>query len=181
MKDKKTPAPAQELELEQEEQAEEVILDPVVEKLKATEDQLLRLAADFDNFRKRSQREKEETYLNAKCKLLGAFLPVMDNFERACGEPPAAGQPPSADAAESGFAEYRKGVEMILSQFADVFAAEGAESFGAAGEAFDPNLHNAVLHIENPELGEGVIAEVFSKGWKVGEKLIREATVGVAN
>ena len=174
-KEKKAPAQEPELELEKE-QAEEVILDPVVEELKATKDQLLRLAADFDNFRKRSQREREETYLNAKVKLLGAFLPVIDNFERACGE-----QSPSADAAESSFDEYRKGVEMIFSQFADVFAAQGAQSYGAAGEPFDPTLHNAVLHVENPDLGENVIAEVFSKGWKVGEKLIREATVTVAN
>ena len=174
-KEKKAPAQEPELELEQEEQAEEVFLDPVVEELKAAKDQLLRLAADFDNFRKRSQREKEETYLNAKVKLLGAFLPVMDNFERAtCGEPPA------ADAAVS-LEDYKRGVEMIFAQLADVFAAEGAQCFGAAGEPFDPNLHNAVMHVENPELGESVIADVFSKGWKVGEKLIREATVTVAN
>ena len=169
---KNKPAPVQEPEQEQREeqaeQAEEVILDPVVEELKATKDQLLRLAADFDNFRKRSQREREEAFRGARCKLLGAFLPVMDNFERAA----------MADASAE---EYRKGIEMIFAQLADVFAAEGAEAFGEPGEPFDPTAHNAVLHIENPELGESVITEVFSKGWKVGEKLIREATVVVAN
>ena len=171
MNEEQAPAQELELELEPEEQAREGVLDPVVEELKATRDQLLRLAADFDNYRKRCQREREEAYLNAKCGLLGAFLPVMDNFERATRGEQAAGS----------LEEYKKGVEMIFVQLAEVFAAQGAQSFGAAGEPFDPTLHNAVLHVENPELGENVIAEVFSKGWKAGEKIIREAVVGVAN
>ena len=153
---------------------EEVILDPVVEELKASKDQLLRLAADFDNFRKRSARERAEAFLDAKASLLQSFLPVMDNFERACG-----GQSPSALSGQA--AAVARGYEMIFAQFRDIFAAEGAQPFGAPGEPFDPAWHNAVTVIENPDLGEGVIAEVFSKGWKVGEKLIREATVGVAN
>ena len=177
MKDKQAPAP------EPEEQAEEAVLDPVVEELKSTaeelkstKDQLLRLAAEFDNFKKRSQREREEAYLNTKAELFKAFLPVMDNFERACG-----GQSPAAIVAESSIEDYCKGIGMIFGQFAGVFEVQGVEAFGAAGDAFDPELHNAVMHSENPDLGENVIAEVFSKGWRVGEKLIREATVGVAN
>ena len=169
MKDKKAPEP-------EPEQEEEILLDPVVEELKASKDQLLRLAADFDNFRKRCAKEREEAFLAAKAALFKSFLPVMDNFERACGQ-----QSPSAIVAESGIEDYCRGIEMIFAQFADIFATEGAQSFGEIGEAFDPNLHNAVMHIEDDDLGEGVIAEVFSKGWRVGEKLVREATVTVAN
>ncbi len=157
-------------------QAEDAVLDPVVEELKATKDQLLRLAAEFDNFKKRSQRERGELFLNAKADVLKAFLPILDNFERACGQ-----QPPSSETAESGFEDYQKGVEMIYSQFAGVFAAQGAESYGAVGDAFDPTLHHAVTHTENPELGENVIAEVYTRGCRINDKVIREAVVGVAN
>ena len=149
-------------------QEEEIILDPVVEELKSAKDQLLRLAAEFDNFKKRSQREKEESFLNAKASVLKAFLPVLDNFERAV----------AADAAGE---EYAKGVEMIFGQFAGVFTAQGAESYGEAGEPFDPTMHNAVTHVENPDLGENVIAEVYTRGCRMKDKIIREAVVGVAN
>jgi len=160
--------PKPDLPEEETAQEGEVILDPVVEELKSAKDQLLRLAAEFDNFKKRSQREKEEIYLNAKAAVLKAFLPVLDNFERAA----------AADAAGE---DYRKGVEMILAQFAGVFAAEGAETYGEAGEAFDPTIHNAVMHTENPELGENVIAEVYTRGCRLKDRIIREAVVGVAN
>ena len=164
MKDK-TRADLPEEEIAQE---EEVILDPVVAELKCAKDQLLRLAAEFDNFKKRSQREKEESFLNAKASVLKAFLPVLDNFERAV----------AADAAGE---EYAKGVEMIFAQFAGVFTSEGAESYGTAGEAFDPTIHNAVTHCENPELGENVVAEVYTRGCRMRDRIIREAVVGVAN
>ena len=147
---------------------EEPVLDPVVEELKSTKDQLLRLAAEFDNFKKRSQREKEESFLNAKAAVLKAFLPVLDNFERAA-------------ASEASGEDYRKGVEMILAQFAGVFASEGAESYGEPGEPFDPTLHNAVTHTENPDLSENVIAEVYTRGYRLKDRIIREAVVGVAN
>jgi len=147
---------------------EEPVLDPVVEELKSTKDQLLRLAAEFDNFKKRSQREKDESYQNAKAAVLKAFLPVLDNFERAV----------ASDAAGE---DYSKGVEMILAQFAGVFTAEGAESYGEPGEPFDPTLHNAVTHTENPDLGENVIAEVYTRGYRLKDRIIREAVVGVAN
>ncbi|MCL2299654.1 MAG: nucleotide exchange factor GrpE [Firmicutes bacterium] len=153
---------------EEELPGEAPILDPVVEELKASKDQLLRLAAEFDNFKKRSQREQKESYLNAKASVLKAFLPVLDNFERAV----------AADAAGE---DYSKGVEMILAQFAGVFASEGAESYGEPGEAFDPTIHNAVTHTENPDLPENVIAEVYTRGCRLRDKIIREAVVGVAN
>jgi len=161
----KAPADLPEEELQQE---EEVILDPVVEELKAAKDQLLRLAAEFDNFRKRSQKEKEERSLNAKASVLKAFLPVLDNFERAV-------------AADSSGEDYRKGVEMIFAQFAGVFTSEGASSYGEPGEPFDPTIHNAVTHTENPELGENVITEVYTRGCWLKDRIIREAVVGVAN
>jgi len=164
MKDKAKP----DLPEEEIAQEEEILLDPVVEELKSAKDQLLRLAAEFDNFKKRSQREKEESFLNAKASILKAFLPVLDNFERAA----------SADAAGE---DYKKGVEMILEQFAGVFTAQGAESYGEPGEAFDPTIHNAVTHTENPDLGENVIAEVYTRGCRCKDRIIREAVVGVAN
>ncbi|MCL2494688.1 MAG: nucleotide exchange factor GrpE [Oscillospiraceae bacterium] len=168
MKDKKKPDTPEE-ELPQE---EEVILDPLVEELKSKNDQLLRLAAEFDNFRKRSQKEKDEAFLNAKASVLKAFLPVLDNFERAMLESAEGDCSPQA---------YRKGVEMILAQLAGVFTAQGAETYGEAGEPFDPTIHNAVTHCENPELGENVIAEVYTRGCRMKERVIREAVVGVAN
>ena len=153
---------------EDEQAEEEIVLDPVVEELKASKDQLLRLAAEFDNFKKRSQREREESFQGAKSAVLKAFLPVLDNFERAV-------------AADSSGEDYKKGVEMIFTQFAGVFKEQGAESYGEPGEPFDPTIHNAVMHSENPALGENVIAEVFTRGCRLKDKIIREAVVGVAN
>jgi len=159
----------QKIDLPEEEPAqEEVILDPVVEELKSARDQLLRLAAEFDNFKKRSQKEKDESFLNAKAAVLKSFLPVLDNFERAI-------------AADSSGEDYSKGVEMIFAQFAGVFTSEGAESYGEAGEPFDPNIHHAVMHTENPELPENVITEVYTRGCRLKDRIIREAVVGVAN
>jgi molecular chaperone GrpE len=157
----------EETEMLAEEQEEVSVLDPVVVELKAAKDQLLRLAAEFDNFKKRSQKEKDEICVNARAKLLGSFLPVLDNFSRA------------QDAQDGE--DYRKGIDMIYMQLAAVFDAEGAKPFGQNGEAFDPNRHNAVMHVEDETLGANVIAEVFSQGWQAGEKVIREAVVSVAN
>jgi len=158
-------APAEEI---QEEQAEPA-LDPVVEELKSAKDQLLRLAAEFDNYKKRSQKEREEAWLNAKAELFKAFLPVMDNFSRA------------AEAEANSVEDYKKGVDMIFAQFAGVFADSGAAAFGKPGEPFDPVIHNAVVHIKDESLGANVIAAVYSKGWRVKDRVIREAMVGVAN
>jgi len=153
---------------------EEAAIDPVVEELKASKDQLLRLAAEFDNFRKRSVKERDEISARAKSDVIKAFLPVMDNFDRACGEQPPVAQSPEA-------AAVQKGMQMIFEQFAGVFASLGVEPFGEAGEAFDPALHHAVAHIEDPEREQGVIFEVYSKGYLVDGKLLREAVVGAAN
>jgi len=139
------------------------------EKLLAEEkDKYLRLAAEYDNFRKRSQKERESLYADIKADTLLKFLPVYDNLERALAQS-------TADEA------YRKGVEMIMSQFNATMEKLGVTELEALGQKFDPNMHNAVMHIEDENYGENEIVEVFQKGFKVGEKVIRFAMVKVAN
>ena len=138
------------------------------EKYEQEHDQLLRLAAEYDNFRKRSAREKEASYSNGKADTLNKLLPVYDNLERALNQ-------------ETSDAAYKKGVEMTMNQLVSIFSGLGVEIFGNVGEEFDPNLHNAVMHIEDESLGENVIAQVFQKGFKIGEKVVRFAMVQVAN
>jgi molecular chaperone GrpE len=131
--------------------------------------QLLRLAAEYDNFRKRSQREKDELFKSSKATVVQELLPVIDNFERA------------GKMANQSPADYKKGMELVYSQFLDIIKKLGIETFGEPGEDFDPNIHSAVMHVEDDSLEENVIAEVLSKGYKLGEKIIRSATVKVAN
>lgn len=138
-------------------------------KLDEANDKLLRLAAEYDNFRKRTAKEKEEIHAMSKVTILSELLPVTDNLERALNN--------TADNVE----DYKKGVEMIAKQLMDCFKKLGAESFGEVGDEFDPNLHNAVMHIDDENLGENVVAEVFSKGYKTGDRVIRCAVVKVAN
>ena len=128
----------------------------------------MRLAADYDNFRKRTVKEKEASYGNGKADAVAKLLPVYDNLERALNQP-------TEDAA------YKKGVELTMTELVKIFTGLGVEIFGEAGDTFDPNLHNAVMHIENEELGENVICQVFQKGFKIGEKVVRFAMVQVAN
>ena len=138
------------------------------EKYEKEHDQLLRLAAEYDNFRKRSAKEKDSAYTNGKADTLAKLLPVYDNLERALNQP-------TEDAA------YKKGVEMTMNELVKIFTGLGVEIFGNVGDAFDPNLHNAVMHIDSEELGENVLAQVFQKGFKIGEKVVRFAMVQVAN
>ena len=156
---------------ETEEAAPEAPETPAVnweEKYNAEHDSYLRLAADYDNFRKRTVKEKEASYGNGKADAVAKLLPVYDNLERALNQP-------TEDAA------YKKGVELTMTELVKIFTGLGVEIFGEAGESFDPNLHNAVMHIENEELGENVISQVFQKGFKIGEKVVRFAMVQVAN
>lgn len=132
-------------------------------------DQLLRLAAEYDNFRKRSKKEKEDIYCHSKASIVKDLLPVIDNFERAKG------------VEVSSLEEYQKGIEMIYTQFLDFIKKIGVETFGEPGEQFDPNLHEAVMHTEDENLGENVISMVISKGYKLDDRIIRSATVTVAN
>ena len=131
-------------------------------------DSYLRLAAEYDNYRKRSQKEKDNLYTEIRSETVEKFLPVYDNLERALAQ-------------ETQDAAFKKGVEMTMNQLVSVMEKLGVEIFGAAGDHFDPQLHNAVMHIEDESLGENVIAEVFQKGFKVGEKVVRFAMVKVAN
>ncbi len=149
--------------------------DPLMEELEALKTELdekeskyLRLAAEYDNFRKRSQKEKESIYADAKSDAVLAFLPVYDNLDRALKQ-------------ETADEAYKKGVEMTMAELEKIFQGLGAESFGAPGDAFDPNLHNAVAHIEDENLGENVIAAVYQKGYKLGDRVVRHAMVQVAN
>ena len=138
------------------------------EKYNAEHDSFLRLAADYDNFRKRSAKEKDQLYSAGKADAVEKLLPVYDNLERALNQT-------TSDEA------YKKGVEMTMTQLVGILSGLGVEIFGEVGETFDPNLHNAVMHTENENLGENVISQVFQKGFKLGEKIVRFAMVQVAN
>ena len=138
------------------------------EKYNAEHDSYLRLAADYDNFRKRNTKEKEMLYSAGKADAVEKLLPVYDNLERALNQS-------TADEA------YKKGVEMTMTQLVGILTGLGVEIFGEVGDAFDPNIHNAVMHTEDENLGENVISQVFQKGFKLGEKIVRFAMVQVAN
>ena len=138
------------------------------EKYNAEHDSYLRLAADYDNFRKRTAKEKEASYGNGKADAVAKLLPVYDNLERALNQ-------------ETSDAAYKKGVEMTMTELVKIFTALGVEIFGDVGDTFDPNLHNAVMHTEDESLGENVITMVFQKGFKLGDKVVRFAMVQVAN
>ena len=151
------------------ETTEEVVeVNPWEEKYNAEHDSFLRLAADYDNFRKRTVKEKEASYGLGRADAVAKMLPVYDNLERALNQP-------TEDAA------YKKGVEMTMNELVKIFTGLGVEVFGNVGEEFDPNLHNAVMHTEDESLGENVISMVFQKGFKIGEKVVRFAMVQVAN
>ena len=169
-KEQKEATPEEVLEQPAEEITEAVAeeVNPWEEKYNAEHDSYLRLAADYDNFRKRTVKEKEASYGNGKADAIGKLLPVYDNLERALNQP-------TEDAA------YKKGVEMTMTELVKIFEAMGVEIFGQQGDTFDPNLHNAVMHTEDESLGENTISQVFQKGFKLGDKVIRFAMVQVAN
>ena len=151
------------------ETAEAVVeTNPWEEKYNAERDAHLRVAAEYDNFRKRTVKEKEASYGNGKADAVAKMLPVYDNLERALNQP-------TEDAA------YKKGVEMTMNELVKILTSLGVEVFGNVGDVFDPNIHNAVMHTENPDLGENTIAMVFQKGFKMGDKIVRFAMVQVAN
>ena len=147
---------------------ETVEVNPWEEKYNAEHDAHLRLAAEYDNFRKRTAKEKDAAYGHGKAAAVEKLLPVYDNLERALNQP-------TEDAA------YKKGVEMTMNELVKIFTSLGVEIFGNVGDAFDPNLHNAVMHIESEEAGENTLSQVFQKGFKIGDKVVRFAMVQVAN
>ncbi len=137
-------------------------------KAEAQEDKYVRLCAEYDNFRRRSQKEKEGIYADAAADTVKALLPVYDNLERALKQ----------DTADEA---YKKGVEMTMAGLRKALEGLGVTEIAAVGQPFDPNVHNAVMHIEDDNLGENTVAEVFQSGFKLGEKVIRFAMVKVAN
>ena len=153
-------------EPQQEAQAEAA--PQVDEKLAQAEEKYLRLAAEYDNYRKRTAKEKESAWTNAKAQTVAAFLPVYDNLERALKQQ-------TTDEA------YAKGVEMTMKGLQDALSSLGVELIPALGETFDPNRHNAVMHVEDDAAEENTVVEVFQQGFTCGDKVIRFAMVKVAN
>lgn len=143
-------------------------VNPFEEKYNAEHDSYLRLAADYDNYRKRTAKEKEQSYSNGKADTILKLLPIYDNLERAMSQ-------------DTEDAAYKKGVEMTMTELVKIFTGLGVEIFGEAGEHFDPSLHNAVMHTEDDRVGESTVTQVFQKGFKLGEKIVRFAMVQVAN
>lgn len=137
-------------------------------QLAQQEEKFLRLAAEYDNFRKRSQKEKESAWAEAKMETALAFLPVYDNLERAVKQQ-------TCDEA------YAKGVDMTMTGLKEILTKVGIVEIDALGQPFDPNLHNAVMHVEDESVGQSTIVEVFQTGFKLGEKVMRFAMVKVAN
>ena len=136
-------------------------------ELKEKDDKYLRMAAEYDNFRRRSREEKAAVYADALADTVGELLPIIDNLERAA----------MYDDGE----KVKEGLMMTAKSVSAVLEKLGIETVGAVGETFDPNLHNAVFHVEDESLGEGEIVEVFQKGYKKGNKIIRFAMVKTAN
>jgi molecular chaperone GrpE len=173
-------------EVELEEQAEEVLneessehaepgilekapeIPPIEAELTDTKDKLLRLAAEFDNYKKRSERERLSLSAFVQAQTVKALLVPYDNLERAL-------------ASEATGEDFTKGVELSLRQLKDAFAKLGLSGFGERGDGFDPELHEAVMHTEDEELGENTVSKVLQKGYKLGETVLRHAMVEVAN
>lgn len=144
-------------------------VEALTAEIAALKDSHLRVLAEYDNFRKRSQREKEATYGDAKANTLKLLLPVLDNFDRA------------TDNKTDDIEVYRKGIEMTLTQLGEILKSLEVEAFGEVGDEFDPNIHSAVMTVENPDLPENSVAGVFEKGYKMGDRILRFATVQVTN
>ena len=135
---------------------------------KELEDRYLRLMAEYDNYRRRTQKERENVYPDAVANTLKELLPLLDNLQRALDTP-------CADE------NYLTGIKMIQTGFEEYLKKMGVETFGKAGEPFDPNLHNAVMHIEDESLGKNVVAQVFQSGYRRGDRILRHAMVQQAN
>ena len=150
------------------EAAPEAEKNPWEEKFNQEHDAHLRLAAEYDNFRKRTVKEKEASYGNGKSDAVLKMLPIYDNLERALKQ-------------ETQDTAYKKGVELTMTELTKILTGLGVEIFGEPGDAFDPQLHNAVMHTEDESLGENVVSQVFQKGFKLGDKIVRFAMVQVAN
>ena len=149
------------------EQAEQMEL--AVKQLESTKDQFARLAAEYDNYRKRTAKEKDSLYQDAKADTIKEFLAVYDNLERA------------ANAEGDDDSPHKKGLEMIFSQYKEILKKLGVTEIEAQGLPFDPERHNAVMHVEDENFGENIVSQVFQAGFLLGSKVIRHAIVQLAN
>lgn len=166
--EKQTKKPEEE-KVEEAVSEEESQLEKLTKELESKKDAYMRLAAEYDNYRKRTTAEKTGIYADATAKAISEILPVADSLEMAL------------KSAENAPKEYTKGLELVVNQLKASLSKLNVEEFGEMGDAFDPELHNAVSKIEDEELGENVLAQVFQKGYKTGDKIIRHAMVQVAN
>ncbi len=152
------------------EQEEEAVseLDKVKEELESLNDRYLRTLAEYDNYRKRSVKEKDAIYPEARAAAFSSILPALDNFKRAL---------------EQGCSDesFLKGMQMTYDSLIGILNKEGVIEFGSVGDTFDPSMHNAVMHVDDEEKGDQEIVEVFQKGYKLGDKVLRYAMVKVAN
>ena len=159
-------------EVEEKEISEETKLKDTIllqkEQLNEQEDRLKRLMAEFDNFKKRSAKEREGLYNALLSDIVGSFLPVVDNLEKAV----------NSNTQDEG---YKQGVELVLKQFMDVLGSLGVKEIEGVGATFNPEYHEAVSLVQDEALGEKEIKEVFRKGYKIGEKVVRHSMVVVAN
>ena len=155
-------------ELETDSEANAINIESIQNELLSEKEKYLRLAAEYDNYRKRSLKEREMIYADARIDAVSKLLPVYDNLERALKT-------------ECTDESYYKGVEMIMTQLTEALNGMGIQEIPAVGELFDPNRHNAVMTIADPELGENIIAEEYQKGFILGDRVIRFSTVVVAN
>ena len=144
-------------------------MEQLAKDMESLKDQHLRLAAEYDNYRKRTTKEKEQTYTDAKLATIKEFLPVYDNLERAVAQGGDDDSP------------HKKGMEMIFHQLEEILKKMGVEKIEAAGQPFDPDKHSAVMHIDDENFGENTVAEVFQQGFMLGDKVVRFAMVKVAN
>lgn len=169
-KEKTTPEETTEEKVDEAEVTVEEKKESTLEdELKEAKDQLLRTAAEYANYRARSAKEKEQTYSNAKGAVISELLPVIDNLERAFAQE------------HEDYEALKKGVEMTMTQLSAILEKLGVTAFGEAGEQFDPNYHNAVMHVDDDSLDKNVITDVFQKGYKINDKVIRPAMVKTAN
>ena len=165
-----TPVQEEELEAPQQEEGEVQTPDPVQDALLQEQNKFLRLAAEYDNYRKRTAKEKEGIYANAKIDTIQGMLPVYDNLERGLAQFKDEDDDP-----------HKKGLEMIFNQYKEALTKLGVTPIDCVGKEFDPERHNAVMHIEDESLGENTVAEVLQQGFMLGEKVLRFAIVKVAN
>ncbi len=147
---------------------ERALADQLEQALNVEKEKYLRLAAEYDNYRKRSIKEREGIYNELRSDTITRFLPIYDNLARAL----------SLECADEPF---YKGVEMIMSQLKEIMDKLGVKAIEAVGKPFDPDRHNAVMHVEDPEYGDGIVVEEFEKGFTLGDKVIRFSMVKVAN